>query len=88
MKKTSVIHKRVLQVLGHLMSSRGAIWLAYLLLGEALACVLTYLLLLLYVRTRLTSRHVTPRHEHHVLSDHVTEDREVETPLHDGMDHS
>nr|KAG5706155.1 hypothetical protein BaRGS_025777 [Batillaria attramentaria] len=69
------------QVLGYLMETRSAIWLAYLLLAEALACLLTFLLLLLFSRSHLRPRYGTRRQQRQEINDDVTEGQQAETFL-------
>lgn len=66
-------------VLGHLLETRGAIWLAYVLLGEAVACLITFILLLVFARTRLKTIQKT-RHQH-VVSVHITNGEQQEKLL-------
>ncbi|KAK7109548.1 sodium-dependent glucose transporter 1A-like [Littorina saxatilis] len=56
-------------ILGHLMQHEAAIWMAWVFLGQAVLCVLTFLPLLLFTRLYLHQKFVSPQSHHDVTID-------------------
>ena len=61
------------QVLGYLMENEGAIWLVYVLLGEATLGVLAFLFLLLFARLYLQPRYPSSRAGRDVVTSLTTQ---------------